>query len=132
LRAVGRTNGKEILTQEIKTAGTPSKIILEADRITIAADGKDLSFVTVKVLDAQGTLVPHADNLIHFDISGEGNIIGVDNGLQTSNESFKAKERKAFNGLCLVVIQSNEKTGKITLYAKSDGIKDATINIDSK
>jgi beta-galactosidase len=132
LKAIGRTNGKEILTQEIKTAGTPSKIILEADRITIAADGKDLSFVTVKVLDAQGTLVPHADNLIHFDISGEGNIIGVDNGLQTSNESFKAKERKAFNGLCLVVIQSNEKTGKITLYAKSDGIKDATINIDSK
>ena len=96
LKAIGRTGGKEILTQEIKTAGVPAKIVLDADRNVITADGKDLSFVTVKVLDAQGTLVPYADNLIHFDISGEGTIAGVDNGLQTSMESFKTNERKAF------------------------------------
>jgi hypothetical protein len=92
LKAISRTGGKEIITQESRTAGVPAKIVLEADRSTIAADGKDLSFVTVKVLDAQGTLVPHADNLIHFNISGAGKIVGVDNGLQTSLESFKKKE----------------------------------------
>jgi beta-galactosidase len=132
LKAIGRTEGKEILTQEIKTAGTPAKIVLKADRSTIVADGKDLSFVTVKVLDAQGTLVPHADNLIHFNISGEGKIVGVDNGLQTSPESFKVNYRKAFNGLCLAVIQSNENAGKITLTATSNGLKESTIVIDSK
>jgi beta-galactosidase len=132
LTAIGKTNGKEILTREIKTAGKPSKIVLEADRSTITADGKDLSFITVKILDDQGNLVPHADNLIHFDISGEGIITGVDNGLQTSMESFKAHERKAFNGLCLVVIQSKEKAGKITLRASVDGMKEVTIVIYSK
>ncbi len=132
LKAIGSTGGKEILTQEIKTAGTPAKIVLEADRNIITADGKDLSFVTVKVLDAQGNFVPLADNLIHFDISGEGKIVGVDNGLQTSMESFKANERKAFHGLCLAVIQSNEKAGRITFKAAADGLTESTIVIESK
>ena len=132
LKAIGRTGGKEILIREIKTAGAPVKIVLEADRNVIAADSKDLSFVSVKVLDEQGTLVPHADNLIHFGLSGEGRIVGVDNGLQTSHESFKANDRKAFNGLCLVVIQSTEKAGRITLNATSDRLKGSSIIIDSK
>ena len=132
LKAIGRSGGKEILTQEIKTAGDPVKIVLEADRNVINADGKDLSYITVRVLDAQGTLVPHADNLIHFDITGEGKIIGVDNGMQTSDESFKANFRKAFNGLCLVVIRSTEKAGKIILHATSEGMKEVTTIIDSR
>jgi beta-galactosidase len=132
LKAIGRTKGKEILTQEIKTAGKPAKIVLEADRSIITADGKDLSFITVKILDAQGTLVPHADNLIHFNVSGCGKIVGVDNGLQTSMESFKASERKAFHGLCLAVIQSNEKAGGITLKATSDNLEESAIVIHSK
>jgi beta-galactosidase len=132
LKAIGRTGGKEILTQEIKTAGTPAKIVLESDRSTITADGRDLSFITVKVLDAQGTLVPYADNLIQFNISGEGKIVGVDNGLQTSHESFKVNYRKAFNGLCLAVIQSTEKAGRIILRATSDRMKEVTTVINSK
>jgi beta-galactosidase len=132
LKAVGRTGGKEILTQEIKTAGAPAKIVLEADRSIITTDGKDLSFVTVKVLDAQGTLVPFADNLIHFDISGEGMIAGVDNGLQTSMESFKAPQRKAFHGLCLAVVQSNGRAGNIVLRAKAEGFQESSIAIKAK
>jgi beta-galactosidase len=132
LKAIGRSRSNEILTREIKTAGAPARIALEADRNVIAADGKDLSFVTVKVLDEGGTLVPHADALVHFSISGDGKIAGVDNGLQTSDESFKANYRKAFNGMCLVVLQSNEKSGRITLKATSDGLKESTLVIDSK
>ncbi len=132
LKAVGRSGGKDILTQEIKTAGAPAKIVLEADRNVISADGKDLSFVTVKVMDEAGTLVPNADNLIHFSVSSEGRIVGVDNGLQTSHESFKAHDRKAFNGLCLSVIQSTEKAGRITLEATSDGLKGSSVVIESK
>ena len=132
LKAIGRTGGKEVLTQEIKTAGAPAKMILHADRSAITADGKDLSFVTVKIVDSHGTPVPHADNLIHFNIEGEGKIIGVDNGSQTSDESFKVNFRKAFNGLCLAVIQSTEKAGKITLKAVSDDLGEETIVIRSK
>ena len=132
LKAVGKKNGKEFLVKEIKTANEPYKISLEADRKIIKADGKDLSFVTVKILDKDGTLVPYADNLVNFEISGEGKIVGVDNGSQTSHEPFKANYRKAFNGLCLVVIQSNNNAGKIKLSAKSENLLPAEIEIETK
>jgi beta-galactosidase len=132
LKAVGRTGGKEILSREVRTAGAPAKIVLEADRNIIAADGSDLSCITVKILDENGTLAPRAHNLVYFKITGEGVIAGVDNGLQTSEEPFKANFRKAFNGLCLVMVQSKEKAGKIILEATSDGLKESSIVIESK
>jgi beta-galactosidase len=132
LKAVGRTHGKEILIQEVRTAGKPAKIVLEADRNTIASDGKDLSFITVKVLDEKGTIVPWADNLIRFSVSGEGTLVGVDNGQQTNLESFKASEHKAFHGLCLAVVQSKEKAGHIVLHANTDRLQGSSITIDSK
>jgi beta-galactosidase len=129
LKAVGKTKGKEVLTQTIHTAGKPAKILLTADRKNIAADGKDLSFVTVEILDANGNLVPDADNMVKFEIDGEAFIAAVDNGCQTSHEPFKANYRKAFNGKCLAVIQSNNSPGNITLKARSDGLDEAELNI---
>ena len=132
LKAVGYADGMEIITSIQKTAGTPARIVLEADRNIITADGRDLSFITVKVLDKNNILVRYADNLISFEISGEGNIVGVDNGLQTSHESFKMNYRKAFNGLCLAVIQSTEKSGRINLKATSEGLQESIIGIDTR
>jgi len=132
IKAVATKEGKKPLIKEIKTAGKPAKITLEPDRSQINADGKDLSFVTVKVVDKEGTLVPHANNLINFNIQGEGFIAGVDNGSQTSHEPFKANYRKAFNGMCLVVIQSKEKCGNISLEAVSEGLQPASVNIAVK
>jgi len=130
LKAVGKKNGKVILTTINKTAGAPGMISLIPDRDNISADGQDLSFVTVKILDKDSTLVPYADNLVNFRISGPGKIVGVDNGSETNHEPFKAYYRKAFNGLCLVVIQSENKTGKITLEANSEGLKETKIFIN--
>jgi beta-galactosidase len=132
LKAIARTGGKALLTREIRTAEKPSKILLIADRKIIKADGTDLSFVTVKVIDENGTLVPNADNLIKFELSGEGFIAAVDNGSQTSHEPFKANYRKAFKGICLAIIQSKEKVGRITLKAASDGLAPASVIIKTK
>jgi len=132
IKAIAIKDGEKPLIKEIKTAGEPSKIVLEPDRNLIRADGKDLSFVTVKVVDEEGTLVPHADNLINFDIQGEGFIVGVDNGCQTSHEPFKANYRKAFNGMCLVVVQAKEKSGNISLEATSEGLMPSIVNITVK
>ena len=132
IKAISRKNGKVVLTDEVKTAGKAAKIELIADRKTIKADGKDLSFITVKILDADGNVVPKADNLINFKINGKGFIAGVDNGLQTSLEPFKADYRKAFNGLCLVIVQAKEKAGKISIIASSDGLKSENINLQTK
>jgi beta-galactosidase len=127
LRAVSTQNGKTVLTQEIKTAGAPAKIILKADRNTIHADGKDLSFVTVTIVDKDGNTVPHADNLIHYTITGQGSIAGMDNGQQTDLESFKGTQHKTFNGLGLCVIQSSGSKGNITLQASADGLQGASM-----
>jgi beta-galactosidase len=129
LHAVSRLAGKIILTNEIKTAAKPARIILEADRKQIQADGTDQSFVTVKIVDAAGNVVPDAGNLVQFTVRGKGFIAGVDNGSQTSMESFKASERKAFNGLCLAVIQSNGEKGTVQLTATSKGLAPATVII---
>jgi beta-galactosidase len=116
----------------MKTAGVPAKILLSADRTKIKADGTDLSFVTVKILDEAGNLVPGADNLVTFKLEGDAEIAGVDNGLQTSMESFKSNYRKAFNGLALAIIKAGEKPGTISLIASAEGLQSARIQLEIK
>ena len=131
LKAISRTGGKEVMVTEVKTAGAPAKLLVTADHSTIKADGTDLSFVTVDVVDANGIIVPNADNLVKFKIE-EGTIAGVDNGDPVSHESFKAPQRKAFHGKCLVVVQAGEKPGVIKLTANSDGLPATAIEITTK
>ena len=132
LKAEGYKNGKLILTDVVKTAGDPSKIELVADRSTISADGKDLSYITVKIKDKNGTIVPTADNLIHFDLEGEGQIVGVGNGDPVSLEPARGNERSAFSGMCQVIIRSTHQSGKIILKASSLGLAYEKIEITSK
>lgn len=132
LKAVSRKNGKTVLTREIHTAGAPAKIELIADRSQIKADGNDLSFVTVKILDKDGNVVPDADNKVNFKITGEGFIASVDNGDPVSHDPFKADYRKAFHGLALAIVQAKEKAGTITLTASADGLQNSTLVLKSK
>jgi len=131
LRAEGFKNGSLVTKDEVHTAGVVSRIELTADRTSIDADGKDLSFITVKMKDANGVLVPDADNLIRFEVEGEGEIAGVGNGNPISLESNKGKQRRAFNGTCLVILKSSVKKGVIVLKAKSLGLTDERITIQS-
>jgi beta-galactosidase len=132
IKVVSSKSGKEVLTREIKTAGKPSRLVIEADRKEISASGNDLSFVTVRVVDADGNTVPDADNLVHFKISGNGFIVGVDNGDPVSHTAFKGSARKAFHGLCLAVVQSGNKAGRIQLQVTAEGLSPATIEIVAK
>ena len=132
LKAVSYKNGKEVKEKVIHTAGEPAKIELTTDRKEISADGKDLSFITVKILDKEGNLVPDADNLVHFDVSGAGFNAGVDNGYQASMESFKADHRKAFNGMCLLIVQSDGNPGEINVKATSKGLEEQTITLKAE
>lgn len=132
LKAVSRKNGQVVLTREVRTAAQASQMVLIPDRKTIKADGVDLSFVTVKIVDRNGVVVPLADNLIKFEVSGDGSIVGVDNGNQISHESFKGKQRKAFHGMALVIIQSKQKAGRIYLKAMSDNLAPASVVINAR
>lgn len=132
VKVVARKDGKVVGEEEIRTAGEPKKIRLTPDRNTLNADGKDLSFVTVEIVDAEGNLCPLADNLVHFEVEGNLFIAGVDNGSQTSMERFKDNKRKAFNGKCLVVLQNDGKTGAARLKAVAEGLEDAVVEIVSE
>lgn len=132
LKAVSKKNKKIVLTAEVKTSGNAEKIILTADKKTINADGYDLSFITATIKDKNGTIVPDANNLIKFKISGDGIIAGVDSGSQTSLESFKGDSHTALNGLALAILQSNGKKGNIKLTATSDGLQSSEIIVEAK
>jgi beta-galactosidase len=129
LKAVGRLKGQPNLEAVVKTADKPAVLALNADRSVIKADGSDLSFITVKVLDKDGNIVPYADNMIKFKINGEAFIAGVDNGDPVSHEPFKADFRKAFHGKCLVVIQSKATKGNVVLEASSEGLESASVTL---
>jgi beta-galactosidase len=132
LHAVSRRQGADVLTKNLHTAGRPAKIELTADRSNISADGKDLSFVTMKVLDDKGHIVPSADNLVQFKVSGKGFLNAADNGSPTSHERFKADNRKAFNGLALAIVQSSGSKGDIRIEASSSGLQTAELVIKAK
>lgn len=133
LKVIAYKNGKQWAEDVQETTDVASKLTLKSDRSSIKADGLDLSFVTVTIADKKGLKVPTADNLVKFEVSGPGEIVGVDNGDATNFESFKAKEHKAFNGLGLVIIRSipGEK-GVITLNAISDGLVASQLQINTK
>lgn len=132
VRAVSRKDGKVVAEQEIHTAGEPAQIRLTPDRSTIHADGRDLSFVTVEILDKDGNLCPNAENDVTFALDGPGFIAGVDNGSPISLERFKDNHRKAFYGKCLVVIQNNGENGSVKVTATADGLNKATTAIRVK
>jgi beta-galactosidase len=132
LKAVGVKEGKVVLEVEVSTTGEPAAVELSVDREAIAADRRDVAHFTVRVLDEQGRVVPLANNEVAFEIQGEGRIIGVDNGDPASHEDFKGSRRKAFNGLCLAIVQSTAKPGRIQLTATSPGLKSSSVTITTK
>lgn len=132
VKVVAYKDGKATVEKEIKTAGKPAKVVVEADRSEITADGLDLSFLTVKVMDENGNLCPHADNLVEFEITGTGTLAGVANGNQRDLSSFQEPKQKAFSGMCLAVIKSTTEIGEITVKATSFGLEGAEVKIVTK
>ena len=126
-------NGKEIARDQVTTAGDAAELQAEADRSVISADGKDLSYITVDVADKDGNFVPTADNEIYFNISGDGEIVGVDNGDAASWERYKDYDgvwkRKAYSGKALVIVKSTKENGSFTLTASSSGLAQDSVTV---
>jgi beta-galactosidase len=121
IEARGYKGGKVALTEKRETTGPAAAIRLTADRMEINADGEDLAFVTVEVLDKEGRAVPTADNLIRFNVSGAGKLIGVGNGDPNCQESDKEPKRSLFSGLAQVILQAGKRPGEIRIEALKEG-----------
>jgi beta-galactosidase len=132
LKVVAYNNREKWAEEIVKTTGEPFMLMLSADREEIRADGKDLSFITVRVSDKNGLTVPVAINPIKFEIKGPGEIIATDNGDPTNFIPFPSHEREAFNGMALVIIRSKAgESGPITITAKSPGLKESKVIVEA-
>jgi beta-galactosidase len=121
LKAIGYTKRKEVNSSQLQTAKQVSKLKLSADRSMIKANGQDLSYITVELVDANGIRDPKAENLVKFKVEG-GTIVGVGNANPVSLESYQLPQRKAWQGKCLVIVRSTEKAGNIILTTSADRI----------
>jgi beta-galactosidase len=130
LKVIAYKNGQKWAEDIMKTTLKASQLSMSADRQAIMADGKDLIYVTVRIEDKNSLMVPRSSNFIDFSITGPGKIVATDNGDATSHEPFQAKSKKAYNGLCLVIIAADKNaSGAITLTGASKGLKSASCKI---
>ena len=132
LKAVGIENGKEAASKILKTAGKPAKIVLKADRSIIKADGQDLSYVTLEIVDDFGTVVPNADLKIQFSITGSGTIIGTDNANLKDTNSYVSPARMTWKGKALAILKSKGTKEDIILAASADGLATESIKIKTE
>ena len=132
IEARGYKGGKLAMSARRETTGAPATLAISANRSEISADGEDVAMFAVEVRDAQGRVVPTAGNLVNFNVTGAGKLIGVGNGDPTDQESDKGSSRKAFSGLCMAIVQSTKLAGSITVEATSPGLATARATIAAK
>lgn len=132
VKAVGKRDGKTVATEQIATTGEPAAIKIVVENPSPLADGREVSHLTIQIVDAGGQLVPTADNDVTLDIDGPAQIIGIDSGNPFDHHGFKSNRHKAFNGLCLAIVQTNQTAGHIRITASSSGMQPATVELSSR
>ncbi|MFF8594721.1 glycoside hydrolase family 2 TIM barrel-domain containing protein [Streptomyces sp. NPDC015220] len=128
LKAVARRDGRTVATDVLRTAGRPHAVRLTPDRTSLAADGRSLVFVTADVVDAHGVVVPDAEHLISFEVTG-GSPAGLDNGRQESAERYQASTRTAFHGKALAIVRSGTRAGTLRVTARAEGLREGTATV---
>ncbi|WP_369933560.1 beta-galactosidase GalA [Xanthomonas tesorieronis] len=131
LEARGYRDGKQVLVQTRTTVGAAAAIRLRSDRGELLADAEDVAVVAVEIVDAQGRVVPTADDAVRFAVRGAGRLIGLGNGDPASHENDKGDSRHAFNGLCMALLQTTRDAGTLTLEATAPGLVPARLVLKS-
>ena len=129
LKAVGLKNGKIVATKILRTVGPAKKIRLTVDRSTIRADRNDLAYVTVEITDAAGNVLPDATNLVHFKLTGPGELAAVGSGAPNVMESFRQPQHTAWHGRALAILRPQGTAGKLTLRATADGLSAGEVTV---
>jgi beta-galactosidase len=131
IKAVGTNGGRVVATHELRTAGKPAKIVLAVDRNKIAAVWDDVAYLSVTVVDANGVMVPSANDLMKFRVTGAGVIAAVESGDNSSHEPFQASERRTYQGRCFAILKANAPSGRITLTASAAGLTGGSVTINA-
>ncbi|HSV16139.1 MAG TPA: DUF4982 domain-containing protein, partial [Tepidisphaeraceae bacterium] len=129
LRTAGVEGGQEVETNIFRTAGAPAALRLTADRASVAADGQDLSFINVEVVDEKGDVQPNANQLVTFTVTGPARIAGVASGDMSQTDGYQTNARRLFHGRAQVIIRSTRTAGATAVHASADGLKESTVEI---
>jgi beta-galactosidase len=131
LKAVARSHGKIVATEELKTSGKPARIIFTADSpaAPLTPDWNDVRYLTATLVDDAGTRIPDSTTVIHFAASGPASIIAVDNGNMTDTDPYQATQRKLYFGNALALVRATSTSGQVTITAAADGIPAATLTL---
>ncbi len=129
IKAVGHKNGRQVIIEELHTSGKAAALRITRDSTTVYADASDVALFDIDVVDADGNLVPDADDLIRFNVTGNGKLLAVDNGNQSDLNPFKLQERKAFKGHAYAVVQADRNPGSLQLNIEADDLKPASISL---
>jgi len=133
LKVIAYKNGQKWAEDVMRTTGKAAHLSMSADRPAIYADSKDLIFITVRIEDKNRLLVPGSNNQLKFSIEGPGRIVATDNGDATSHESFQSSSKKAYNGMCLVIVAADKgASGTIKVIGESKGLKGESLAISIK
>jgi len=129
LKAVAKNRGQAVATHELRTAGRPAKIILTSDRRTVAPVWDDVAYITAKIVDRNGVLVPTANHLVVFKVTGPGVVAAVDSGDNSSHEPFRSSQRRAYLGLCFAMVKTKVQGARITINASAAGLASGSVTI---
>ena len=113
----------------VTTADKGAKLQVKADRSEIKANGTDLSYLQIDVVDAKGNIVPNADDKVKVEVTGDGTLVGLDNGWQTDHDSYKGTERRVYNGSGIAIVQSTKNAGTINVKVSAEGLGEQTVTL---
>jgi beta-galactosidase len=132
LKAVAKSNGKIVATQELKTAGKPARITFTADspNTPLTPDWNDVRYVTATLVDDAGTRIPDSTTVIHFAADGPASIVAVDNGNFRDLDPYQATQRKVYFGNALALVRATGSTGHVTVTASADGVQPASVTLN--
>ena len=130
LRVQAYRDDKPWAQATVETTGSPARLALEADRSAIGNDGRDLSFITLRVLDAEGRVIRNADSLVRFEVEGPAELVATDNGDPRDLTAFPSPERQAFSGLALAIVRAVPgQSGAVRVVARSEGLEPAAVEL---
>jgi beta-galactosidase len=131
LKAVAKSHGKVVASEELKTAGKPARIVFTADKAAtpLTPDWNDVRYVTATLVDDAGNRIPDSTTVIHFAATGPASIVAVDNGNMMDHDPFQTTERKLYDGNAVALLRATGTSGRITVTASADGIPTATLTL---
>jgi beta-galactosidase len=131
LKAIARTGGKAVATDELKTAGKPARLLLTADNpaAPLTPNWNDVRYVTATLVDDAGTRIPDSTTIVHFAAAGPAVIVATDNGNMIDHEPFQAPQRMVYDGNVCAIVRATAASGKITVTASADGVAPASVTL---